>query len=76
MDEKEYKKIIKELQDKNKTFAIQILGNEEIQANAFWMMMNAQALSSHQKNVYCGITKENLKLLDRAKIEYKILSDV
>ena len=65
--------VIKRLQEENRTYRIQITGDEENKDNAFGILMNTQAILAIKDEGYTGIKKSTLDLLDEAEIKYKIL---
>jgi NAD(P)H-dependent FMN reductase len=65
--------VLDELNERLKVYSIKILGNKKDKADGFYILMNTQAVCSNRKNVYSGITKTTLDLLDRAEIKYKVL---
>ena len=65
--------VIKRLQEENRTYRIQISGTEKNKVNGFSVLMNSQAFGSLEKEIYCGITKKTMALLDEAEIKYEIL---
>lgn len=69
------KEVIKRLEEENKWYTIQVLGNEENKNNAFAILLNSgQGFNSTDKEVYHGINKKTIALLKEAEIKFKVLN--
>ncbi len=64
--------IIKRIQEKNKIYSIQVLGDEKNKSQGFYILMNTQSLTCTGKETFHYIKKSTLDLLDEAEIKYKI----
>lgn len=77
MKNKKAEEVIKRLtqiEEENRTCAIEICGDEQNKLDGFSIIMhNKEGFSSFGKNEYCGISKQTINLLDEAEIKYKIL---
>ncbi len=74
MKNKKAEKVIKRLQEENKTYHIQILGDEKNKEYAFSILMNfGEGFNAFKKDNYSPISKKVIALLDEAEIKYKVL---
>ncbi len=73
MKNKKAEEVIKRLQEENKTYTIQIIGDEENKSNGFYILMTTQAMNCGPNETFGQIKKSTLALLDEAKIKFKIL---
>lgn len=73
MKNKDAERVIKMLEEKNKRYNIQIIGDKENKDNGFYILMNTQSVVCDKNETYYGLTKETLKLLDKAKIKYRLI---
>ena len=69
-------KVIRKIQEKNRTYQIQLTGKEENEVNGFYILMISQSLGCFKgdkdESIYYGIKRETLDLLKEAGIKYKI----
>jgi len=65
--------VMKRIEIEIRTFSIRIKGGKKDMADAFYILMNTQHLFSDEKDVFHGIKKSTLNLLDEAKINYEVI---
>lgn len=65
--------VLDEIRESTKVYSIKILGNSKDKDDAFFILMNTQNLFSDEKEVFRGIKKTTLDLLEKAEIKFKIL---
>ena len=73
MINKKAEAVIKRLEEANKTFVIEILGDEQNREYAFSILMESQNIISYVKEKSVGVTQNTIKLLKEAEIKFKIL---
>ena len=73
MKNKDAEKVMVRILEENRGYTIQIIGDKENKDSGFYIMMTTQPTFSNKKEVFHGITKKTLVLLDEAKIKYKII---
>ncbi len=57
----------------SKSYSIKIQGNRKDKADAFYILMNTQQLSSDKSGVYHGLSYTAIQLLKDAEIKFEII---
>ena len=73
MKNKKAEEVIKRLEEENKTYTIQIVGDKKNKSNGFYILMTTQAMSCGPNETFGPIKKSTLALLKEAEIKFKIL---
>lgn len=66
-------KIIKRLDERNRLFSIQLLGNKKNKEYGFGILLKSGGFSGEANEIYHGINISVIELLREAEIEFKIL---
>lgn len=74
MKNKKAEEVIKKLEEETRHFVIKVLGDKENKVYAFAILMHSeQGFGGTEKEIYSGISKETIDLLNEAEIKFKIL---
>ena len=65
--------VIKRIEEENEVISIKIIGNDKNKSDGFYILMNTQHIISDAKDVFHGITKKTLNLLNEAGIKHEII---
>ncbi len=67
--------VLDEVSENLKVYSIRIKGDKKNRADAFYILMNTQQLFSDSLDVFHGIKNSSLKLLEKAEIDFEIVTE-
>ena len=73
MINKKAEKIIKRLQEGNRTYSIQLLGDRKNKEYGFSILMNLGGFFGEENEIYRGININAIDLLKEAEIKFKMI---
>ena len=73
MKNKKAEAVIKRLQDGNKLYSIQILGDRANKDYAFGILLNVGEFVAEKNEVFHGLSINTIELLKEAEIKFKVI---